>query len=191
MILRWRHAPPVGSMVMSAAPADGVAARRVLAFAGWLVCDGKARPTRATAPELFAAIGYTYGRRDPIGFAIPDLRGQFLRVQADGPDQDPGWDLRVAPSPDGDQHGVGSTQPDMVQKHEHRYDQATSSSAQAGGGTAAIARPMQATTDLLDAGGTRSLSGDETRPTNTYVVVLIRFSSRVGLRNLVVDLGLT
>ena len=50
--------------------------------AGWLECDG-ALVSRTTYANLFAVIGTTYGAGDgSTTFALPDLRGEFLR----------GWD---------------------------------------------------------------------------------------------------
>lgn len=42
---------------------------------GWLLCDG-ASYLRATYPDLFAAIGTTYGAADGTHFNVPDLRGR-------------------------------------------------------------------------------------------------------------------
>lgn len=43
--------------------------------AGWMVCDG-ATLLRASYPELFAAIGTTYGSDGVTTFKLPDLRGR-------------------------------------------------------------------------------------------------------------------
>lgn len=58
----------------------------VMAFAGggtapsgWFVCDGH-EVSRGEHPELFAAIGVTYGDGDgSTTFNLPDFRGRFLR----------------------------------------------------------------------------------------------------------------
>jgi microcystin-dependent protein len=44
---------------------------------GWLVADGSA-VSRSTYPELFAAIGTTYGPADGSTFTLPDLRGRVV-----------------------------------------------------------------------------------------------------------------
>ena len=49
---------------------------------GWLLCDGTSYPT-ATYPELFAAIGYTYGGGG-ASFNVPDMRGRFPLGLHDG-----------------------------------------------------------------------------------------------------------
>lgn len=47
--------------------------------AGWFVCDGH-EVSRGEHPELFAAIGVTYGSGDgSTTFNLPDFRGRFLR----------------------------------------------------------------------------------------------------------------
>jgi microcystin-dependent protein len=43
--------------------------------AGWLLCDGSSL-LRATYPNLFAAIGTTWGAADGTHFNLPDLRGR-------------------------------------------------------------------------------------------------------------------
>lgn len=48
---------------------------------GWLPCNG-GLINRTTYSALFAAIGTRYGTTDGSNFALPDLRGEFLR----------GWD---------------------------------------------------------------------------------------------------
>lgn len=45
--------------------------------AGWLLCDG-ASYLRATYPDLYAAIGTTYGAADGTHFNVPDLRGRVI-----------------------------------------------------------------------------------------------------------------
>jgi len=66
-------APPVGSVIMHAAST---------APSGWLECDGST-VNRSTYPDLFNAIGSTFGAGDgSTTFGLPDLRGEFIR----------GWD---------------------------------------------------------------------------------------------------
>lgn len=56
--------------------------------AGWLLCDGAA-VSRATYPQLFAAIGLSYGVGDNSStFHLPDLRGRFLRGKDRGANVD-------------------------------------------------------------------------------------------------------
>ena len=71
---------------------------------GYLICNGAAHST-STYPELFAAIGYTYGGSGGT-FHVPDLRGQFIR----------GWDAGRGLDPS---RGFGSYQPDEFKSHKH------------------------------------------------------------------------
>jgi hypothetical protein len=49
----------------------------------WRLCDG-ALVTRSEFPELFVAIGYTYGKgTTDEEFRLPDYRGRFLRGAKD------------------------------------------------------------------------------------------------------------
>lgn len=85
----------VGSVVGDAlaavaASAGGAPAGAVLAFAGsaapagWLKANG-ALVSRTSYAALFAVIGTTYGAGDgSTTFALPDLRGEFLRGWDDG-----------------------------------------------------------------------------------------------------------
>ena len=184
-------AVPVGAMVLFAGDLSTALARRKLAERGWLVCDGKAKTTMSNAPELFAAIGFTYGKGPAAGqFALPDLRGQFMRGVADDASQDPGFSDRQAASADGTQDGVGSTQPCMVQEHVHAVTQpATATALQDGEGAGAVPTPPNFSSGLYDSLH-QPLSGDETRPTNTYVYVLIKYSSRRRPVVRGIDLGL-
>lgn len=59
----------------------------VAAPRGYLVCDGTAHST-TQYPELFNAIGYTYGGAGAM-FNVPDLRGEFIRGIDNGRGADP------------------------------------------------------------------------------------------------------
>ena len=65
---------PIGSMVDYAGSTDP--------NTSWLLCDGRSL-VRATYPDLFTAIGTTYGSADGTHFNIPDLRGR-TSVMVDG-----------------------------------------------------------------------------------------------------------
>jgi microcystin-dependent protein len=67
-VLRGNGAVPAGAIQdfgMTTAPT------------GWLACDGTSVPT-GTYPDLFAAIGYTWGGSG-ANFNVPDLRNRFRR----------------------------------------------------------------------------------------------------------------
>jgi microcystin-dependent protein len=71
---------------------------------GWLFCDGSAKST-ATYPDLFAAIGYTYGGAG-ASFNLPNLNGQFVR----------GWDASNTVDPG---RTFGSSQGQSFASHTH------------------------------------------------------------------------
>jgi Phage Tail Collar Domain/Tectonin domain len=56
---------------------------------GWLKCDGSS-VSRLDYPELHVAIGTIYGGNANPNFALPDLRGMFLRGVDDGTNRDAG-----------------------------------------------------------------------------------------------------
>lgn len=57
---------------------------------GWLECNG-ATVSRSTYPDLFNAIGTTYGAGNgSTTFKLPDLRGEFIRGWDNGRSVDPG-----------------------------------------------------------------------------------------------------
>ena len=72
---------------------------------GWMVCDGKLL-TPGAFPKLFIAIGTTFGGNGNETFALPDLRGRFVR----------GWDSESA------ERDFGSYQEDAMQEHSHDFD---------------------------------------------------------------------
>lgn len=73
---------------------------------GWFICNGQL-VSRTTYASLFAAIGTTFGVGDgSTTFAVPDLRGQFVR----GLDAGKGIDTGRA---------LGSSQTDDNKSHTH------------------------------------------------------------------------
>jgi microcystin-dependent protein len=70
----------IRALVAAAMPAGAVQPfARATAPAGWLVCDGSA-VSRSAYPALWAAVGVTFGAGDgSTTFALPDLRGEFIR----------------------------------------------------------------------------------------------------------------
>ena len=73
---------------------------------GWLKANG-ALVSRTTYSALFAAIGTTFGAGDgSTTFALPDLRGEFIRCVDEGRGVDP-W------------RALGSAQDGEIQAHDH------------------------------------------------------------------------
>lgn len=106
--------PPVtdASTLQGQTAAQLVPPGAVMAFAmpsvpsGWLLCDGRT-VLRSQYPSLYAAIGTTWGAGDGVStFALPDLRGEFIR----------GWDGSGIYARNVDEGRVfGSWQPDALQ----------------------------------------------------------------------------
>ena len=109
---------------------------------GWLKCNG-ALLSRTTYASLFAVIGTTYGAGDgSTTFALPDLRGEFIRGWDDGRGVDPSRNL-------------GSSQTDQLQNHGHSNIRMSYTGAFGGSGA------------LPDGGGQRSLDGDLVGPVSS------------------------
>lgn len=121
---------------------------------GWLKANG-ATVSRTAYPALFAAIGETYGAGDgSTTFALPDLRGEFVRGFDDARGVDSG---RV----------FGSVQAGSVEAHSHIYKSsvtaasgADASEPNAAGGTAQ---------------NTENAGGTETRPRNVAILACIKY----------------
>jgi microcystin-dependent protein len=120
--------------------------------AGFLKANG-AVVSRSTYAALFAAIGTTYGAGDgSTTFALPDLRGEFLRGWSDGRAVDSG-------------RTFGSAQSDDFKSHTHaQYFTSAAGQVAAGGG---IGAPIS--------GPTGATGGAETRPRNVALLACIKF----------------
>jgi len=123
---------------------------------GYLKANG-ALVSRSTYADLFAAIGTTFGAGDgSTTFALPDLRGEFIR----------GWD---------DARGIdsgrafGSAQTDAFRSHNH--DLPTVMGRFTGGGTTGTSGTVVTIGDFQ----TSSAGGAETRPRNVALLACIKF----------------
>jgi len=167
---------PVGSVIMFAGDLSNAVTLAAVINRGWLPCAGQA-VAQANYPDLFHAIGPLYTPQGAAQgqFCVPDYRGQFLRGLATDSSQDPGFAYRTAPPGGSNAQSVGSSQAPMVQLHQHDY-QALEAVEVAQSGPSGAAQPAAATptTNLLNSGGTGSLTGEETRPQNIYVNFLIK-----------------
>jgi microcystin-dependent protein len=134
---------------------------RAAAADGWYIADGSLKD-RVTDAPLFAAIGVTYGAGDgATTFALPDLRGEFIR----GLDLGRGVDAGRA---------LGSAQADLIKDHTHVLNPAlieAGNSWDHGSGGAFFANNASGSnaTDGVVAGG-----GAETRPRNIALTPLIK-----------------
>lgn len=146
---------------------------------GWFVCNG-ASLLQSRYWNLYQAIGKIYGTSTENGntqFVLPDYQGQFLRGLLPKETANPSNEARTkASGPDAKENGVGSTQENMVQMHEHQYQMypGTNTTADPGSpSTTAEAQPDYTKGLFTDDSGQTSLSGTETRPQNIYVTYLI------------------
>jgi microcystin-dependent protein len=122
--------------------------------AGWLKANG-ALVSRTTYSGLFAVIGTSFGAGDgTASFALPDLRGEFIRGFDDGRGIDAG---RV----------IGSWQVDMFGNHFHDLGMGPTG---ASGSTSWL-------WDALHNSGTNSgaTGGSETRPRNIALLACIKY----------------
>ena len=106
-----------GSIQFNSTIPGGIPTGTVVPFAGtstpsgWLLCNGSLYGRTALNPSpqvnLFSVIGITYGAGDGLtNFAVPDLRGMFVRGFDNGRGLDP---LRV----------FGTNQVDAFKSHNH------------------------------------------------------------------------
>jgi len=123
---------------------------------GWLECDGST-VSRTTYADLFAAIGDTFGAGDgSTTFAIPDLRGEFLRGWDNGRGVDAG-------------RAFGSAQGDAFKSHNHTIERFSNVAGGASPSVASANSGQSSTQSTLNSGG------DETRPRNIAMMYCIKF----------------
>jgi microcystin-dependent protein len=145
---------------------------------GWMLCDGSSLNI-SEYPELYVALGDLYGGNETT-FNLPDLRGQFLR--GIGADTDEASLEDRTATPGGTDTGVGSTQTDALQTHQHVYTEPTGPPApgETGEGTAtvnanAFTGPPTSETDPSSI----KVSQYETRPVNIFVNYLIKYTYKL------------
>lgn len=121
--------------------------------AGFLNCDG-ALVSRTIYASLFSVIGTVYGAGDgATTFALPDLRGEFIRALDEGRGVDVG-------------RAIGTAQADGLKSHTHNF-QYTSQGAAAGGTNVM----RQVAGSIYD--GVQATGGTETRPRNVALLCCI------------------
>ena len=131
---------------------------------GYLECNGASVST-ATYPELYAAIGNTYGG-DSSNFNVPDFRGEFLRGWSHGSGKDPEAASRANRGDGTGGDYVGTTQGNQIQSHNHSISARD------------IVGPYGGSQNFWEIGGggksTNHTGGSETRPRNINVMWLIK-----------------
>ena len=145
----WGLAVPSG-MIM---PFAGSAAP-----SGWLKANG-VLVSRSTYAALYTAIGTTYGAGDgSTTFALPDLRGEFIRGWDDGR----GVDASRA---------IGTAQSDDFKSHTHNYSTTGASGSNLTGGASNIYDGVR----TLATSAAPATGGTETRPRNIALLYCIKF----------------
>ncbi len=120
--------------------------------AGWFKANG-ALVSRTAYAALFAVIGTTFGAGDgSTTFALPDLRGEFIRGLDDGRGVDSG-------------RGLGTAQADDLKSHSHYVGISEYGSGGARGGYGSY---------YLSA-NTAPTGGTETRPRNVAMLACIKY----------------
>lgn len=151
---------PVGTVIWHAANT---------APSGYLKANG-ALVSRTTYAALFAAIGTTFGAGDgSTTFALPDLRGEFVRGWDDGRGVDSG---RV----------FGSAQAGDIAGHNHLAGVSFQNTSVAVYASSTSGLPGSATRSLAETAGaganqatTSTTGGTETRPRNIALLACIKF----------------
>lgn len=121
--------------------------------AGWLECNG-ATVSRTAYAALFAKIGTTWGAGDgATTFAVPDLRGEFIRGWDNGRGVDNG-------------RAFATAQADELKAHAHDVQK---SSSDADGST------FSPGSGSFGVQATSTTGGTETRPRNVAMLFCIKF----------------
>ena len=134
---------------------------------GYLAADGSA-VSRSLYPDLFAAIGSTFGAGDgSTTFNLPDLRGEFIRGLDDGRGIDAGRTLGTAQDDATAINGLSLNDP----QHTH-----SSAGSFSGGNTGSGNQVPQSTgsTGPASTGITLQSSDTETRPRNVALLACIK-----------------
>lgn len=164
---------------------------------GWMLCDGRTL-SKYKYPDLFAVLGFQYGKSGSDEFIIPDYRGLFLRgvdarTDVDGNPNPALEEREPQPTSEGKSDEVGSTQTDAMQTHQHQYRQPAEPSTITEGkvtGAAVTSDKEQVLTSTPTdqtptIPGKVKVSPTETRAVNIYTNFIIKycytkFESRTG-----------
>ena len=139
---------------------------------GFLQENGASLSRTGTYAALFAVIGTTYGTANGSSFNLPDSRARFVRVWANGSALDPNAGSRTIPATAGATmtagDNVGTNQAEDFLSHRHNVPGAIAS---AGSGTGGAVRLTYDNGDFYSG----YVGGSETRPVNTYRMMIIKY----------------
>lgn len=176
----WPNSPNGASSLPKASDAAPVIPIEQM---GWMLCDGR-ELLISEYPELFAVIGYLYGKGDEGKFIIPDYRGLFLRGTNGASGMDPDVSSRVSPKRgQGTKDGVGSLQYDALQTHKHQYNKVPQKQGQQTVLASGQGQPEFVSIDLTEEPISEMppqentvRTGVETRPKNVSVNYIIKYT---------------
>jgi microcystin-dependent protein len=176
-LLSTNYAQPSGTIVSYGGTKESLAN---LESQGWIVCDGTLYDRTITKfQKLFGAIGTSWGGDGGNKFAVPDLRGQFLRGVSDSSTVDPDAVLRRSSRPDLNSAGnsgnaVGSKQENEIQSHNHDLTNNSAPFAAPASGMGIQSNSGQQVIFIKPSISISPYGGKETRPKNAYVYYIIK-----------------
>jgi len=141
----------------------------------WLLKDGAA-VSRTIYAALFAIYGETYGPGDGVTtFNLPDDRGLFPRVTANGSVNDPDRATRSNRGDGVTGDNVGTLQGFEVQAHNHPFVSGDRTTREGGGGNDWGNDDSGSSLFRLNSASTANRGGSETRPINKYFTTYVGY----------------
>jgi len=132
--------------------------------AGWLAADGS-NVSRSTYAALFSAIGTTYGSGDgSTTFALPDLRGIFVRGSGSQTISGITYNKTFA-----------AKEGDALQGHEHTINAIAFMTGGAGVAGSGVNNRVTSTGIVTDGTNGTPRTASETRPANIALLYCIKF----------------
>ena len=136
---------------------------------GFLKCNGQL-VSRTTYASLFAVIGTAYGAGDgSTTFAVPDLRGEFLRGWDDGRGADTGRTFGSWQAADNAPHSHGVNDPG----HVHTFFRQDWGAGVQAGSSYTVGAPQTTSVNSSTTGITINSAGAEGRPRNVALLACI------------------
>lgn len=136
---------------------------------GFLKCNGQL-VSRTTYASLFAVIGTTYGAGDgSTTFAVPDLRGEFIRGWDDGRGADTGRTFGSWQAADNAPHSHGVNDPG----HTHTFFRQDWGAGVQSGSSYTVGAPQTTSVNSSTTGITINSAGAEGRPRNVALLACI------------------
>lgn len=137
--------------------------------AGWLELDGSLL-SRSSYAALYAVLGTRYGAGDgSTTFALPDMRGRFVRAWDHGAGRDPDAATRTNRGDGQTGDAVGTLQTGQIQSHAHTITGSLGLGTDIGGTIQRDGNSAEWTDDGAAAGG------NETRPLNIAAMYIIKY----------------